>query len=499
MGITDRLKGGARKVGGTVKAARSIVREGLRAAGVRAKYEAGSRRKRLRDWTGDKTSIDTETRRSLGLIRQRSRDLVANHWAASRAKSVIQRNVVGSGIRPTVKGDASERMHEAVADFCCTTKLDPARRKTLYALQELIMGAIVESGEVLVVRQRRTSAQMRQLGLDLPLQIAVLEPDYLDPLVDGPLQNGNRSIQGVEIDPDTGAVVAYHLYRQHPGDVYHPRAMETIRVDARHVIHAFEEIRPGQSRGLPWGVSALIKMRDLSDYEDAQLVKQKVAAAFAAFVHHQEPYNLDDLYDPDGVPTTMQPGTVEYLRPGEDVTFSDPPRIDGFKDFSEVSVRAIAAAYNVTYEALASDYSNVNFSSGRMGWLEMQRHVDSWQGDLLIPQVCHRIEGWIREAAADVGIDPSGPRWKWTPPRREMIDPSSEVNASIRAVRGGLNSLSDEIRKLGRDPAEVFEEIADDYELMDALGIVLDSNASQTTQAGLTPTAVTQEMHQEEQ
>lgn len=451
---------------------------------VSARYEAGSRRKRLSSWTGSRSGINTETKRSLRLIRQRSRDLVANHWAAQRAKAVIASNVIGSGIKPTAKDN--EALSELLYRVCSGTQLDPRRRKTLYAIQELALGAVVESGECLIVRQRRTRSQMQRLRIDIPLQIQVLEADYLDELVDGMLPNGNFAIQGVEFD-DIGAIVAYHLFEQHPGEVFQWSRQESRRVPAEDVIHLFEEWRPGQVRGLPWGVSAMVKMRDLSDYEDAQLLKQKLSAALVGFIKDSGIGGpLDPLFDNNGVPETLSPGTMEYLRPGEDVVFSTPPQVSGFKDFSQINARAIAAAYNVTYESLTNDYSNVNFSSGRMGWIEMQRYIEHWQSDLMVAQMCLRVEEWIREAAQVMGIDASGPAWKWTPPRREMIDPVKETAAALAAVRGGLNSMPDEITKMGRMPEEVAQEIAAWNALIDSMGIVLDSDPRRMSQAGQT-------------
>ena len=471
----------ARTIGSAVGTLREAVAEGLKAAGVSAKYDAGSKRSRLKNWRGSDASINTETRRSLQTIRKRSRDLVANHWAAGRAKSVIQKNVIGSGIRPTSQ---NPEMEELLKALCNGTELDPRRRKTMYSIQGLVMGAIPESGEVLVIRQRRSRAEMERHGLTLPLQIQVMEADHIDILKDGVGPNGNVIKQGIEFD-STGAIVAYHLLDKHPGDTFawQRQSFESQRVLASDVCHPFEEWRPGQIRGLPWGISAMVKMNDLSDYEGAQLLKQKIAAAFAGFIYHDDRVDLDKLYDPEGVPTSLQPGTMEYLRPGESVEFSNPPKVEGMADFSRITTRAIAAAYNVTYEALTQDMSNVNFSSGRMGWLEMQRHIETWQREIMIAQVCLRFEEWIKEAAAMVGIV-DDTRWKWTPPRREMIDPVKESAAAIAMVRSGLSDRDDEIQKLGKNGDDVDNAQARANARADALGLVHDSDPRKLTQQG---------------
>lgn len=471
----------AKKAGGAAQSIRDAITAFRKAAGIRNQYDAGSRSDRLAGWRADDKSINAETRKSLELIRRRSRELVANHWAAGRAKSVIEKNVVGKGVKPA---SSDVRTEQLLKRICNDRSLDPRGKLTLYAQQRLAMGAIVESGEVLIVRQRRSMAEMRALGLSIPLQFVILEADHIDTLKDGRnYQTGNWIHQGVEIGP-LGQVVAYWLFDRHPGDVYRWNSYQSIRVDARDVIHAFDYLRPEQVRGLPWGVSAMVKMRGMSEYEDAQLTRQKIAAAFAAFIHHNDQSPLDDLYDPRGVPSTIQPGTVEYLRPGEGVTFSDPPSLGEMRDFSDINARHIASAYGVTYESLTGDYSQVNFSSGRMGWLEMHRHITTWQHEIMIAQVCLDIEKWIREAAAMVGVVDMSPAWKWTPPRREMIDPVRETSAAISAIRAGLSSRDDELQKLGRNPEDVDAEIAAGNARVDGLNIVLDSDPRKISQAG---------------
>jgi capsid protein len=37
-------------------------------------------------------------------------------------------------------------------------------------------------------------------------------------------------------------------------------------------LHLFERLRPGQVRGVPWFASVILKLRDLDDYDDAELI-----------------------------------------------------------------------------------------------------------------------------------------------------------------------------------------------------------------------------------
>ncbi|GAA0439656.1 MULTISPECIES: phage portal protein [Sphingomonas] len=86
------------------------------------------------------------------------------------------------------------------------------------------------------------------------------------------------------------------------------------------------------------------------------------------------------------------------------------------------------------YEALTGDLSNVNFSSGRMGWLEYQRSLAAWQWTMFIPQFCGAVVAWLIDAFAMIGEDVEGVTVRWTPPGREMINPAEEVKATRDAT-----------------------------------------------------------------
>ncbi|MDT9136289.1 phage portal protein, partial [Escherichia coli] len=75
----------------------------------------------------------------------------------------------------------------------------------------------------------------------------------------------------------------------------------------------------------------------------------------------------------------VEPGTFQYLRSGEEVTFSSPPSVEGYGEYTKVSLRAIAAGLGVPYEVLTGDLSEVSFISGRLGRLEYRDTVAAWQ------------------------------------------------------------------------------------------------------------------------
>jgi lambda family phage portal protein len=455
------------------------------------RYEAGTRGRRTEGWRTSPSSANAETAPALALLRDRSRDLVRNNQWAAKAVRVLDDRTVGTGIVPraVVAQDAGEAARRDAAearalwlDWAETPACDSEGRTDFYGMQSAIQRSVVEAGEALVRRRWRRASD----GLPVPLQLQLLEPDHLDLSKTQQLENGNRIIQGVEYNA-LGQRTAYWLFPEHPGDgsqLYFSRTITSARrVPAADVLHIYRADRIGQVRGVPWGACCLLKLRDFDDFDDATLQRQKIAACFAGFIHDLEGGMGEESTLPKDAAANpiydVEPGTLRPLGPGQGVTFSDPPEAGGFEEYARVSLLAIAAGYGVTYESLTGDLSRVNFSSGRMGWLDMDAGVRSWRRKGFVPQLCAGVWSWFMDAALLEGRLDERLRARWTPPRREMLDPLKEIKALREGVRSGFSSLSETIRSLGYEPEELLEELANDLELVDRLKLKLDSDPRQ--------------------
>ncbi|OGQ23510.1 MAG: phage portal protein [Deltaproteobacteria bacterium RIFCSPLOWO2_02_FULL_44_10] len=444
------------------------------------RYEAASNSRRTSGWIANDTSSNAEIGTALHRLRARSRDLVRNNPYANRAVQVISSNVVGAGIIPQPK---NKRMDELWSAWGDTTLCDSLGQHNFYGIQALAMREIVESGEILI----RRKILKPNTGSPLPLQLQVLEGDFINDTQDRLLDNGHFIHQGIEFDR-SGLRVAYYLYVQHPGESpLLGTGLETIRVPASEILHIYRIDRAGQIRGVPWGTPTLLKLKDFDEYEDAQLIRQKIAACFAAFVTEPDPPS-DHHPDKSGIDKNVEPGLIYELAPGKQITFGNPPTIGAdYEPYATINLRAVATGFGVTYEALTQDYSKVNFSSGRMGHIEFHRNIDQWRWLMLIPGLCEEVWNWFVEAAELANLI-SAKRIKkatWTPPRREMIDPVKETEAQIKAIRGGLKTLSETIREQGNDPEKQFEEMKQDNELLDKYRLQLDSDARKMSANGM--------------
>lgn len=450
-------------------------------------YDMAGKGRRGAAWMTQSTSANAEIQTSLVAARDRHRDLRRNNPWAKRAIEAIATNTVGYGITGEAKVDGQEspQLNARWRAWAESTACDADGQHDLYGLQALIMTTIAESGECLIRRRIRRLSD----GLPTPLQIQVLEPDHLDHGKTQLLPNGGRIVQGVEFDA-IGARVAYWLWRGHPGDlVGNPNA--SVRVPASEIAHVFRIDRPGQVRGMPWGAAVGTTLRDLDDYEDAYLFRNKLANCLMGFVYDHAAGLDASTTTGSPLPETMEPGLIAQLPAGKDIKFAAPPATDSYGPFVTQYLYRIAAGYGITYQALTGDLRSVNFSSGRMGWLEMQRNIDAWRWLMLIPQGLNAIANWWIEAEALARGTPAGLSLVWTPPRREMIQPVEEVAAKKDALRAGLTSLPEVHRELGANSRAVLNEIAETNQLLDELGIVLDSDPRKTSGSGLSTAAST--------
>jgi capsid protein len=115
------------------------------------------------------------------------------------------------------------------------------------------------------------------------MQVQVLEPDYLDTAKTTTLPNGGYIIQGVEFNAIGASAWPIGCSRRTlarssaTGSLLSARG----RVPASEVLHVFKGKRPGQVRAPSWFAPVLLRLKDFDEYEDATIMKQKIAACLS--------------------------------------------------------------------------------------------------------------------------------------------------------------------------------------------------------------------------
>lgn len=438
-------------------------------------YEAAAMGRRTQNWYRTATDANAAVGPNLARLRDAARDLVRNNPYAEAALATIVDHTVSWGIVPAAR-------HDAWTAWAESTAIDADGVHDLAGLEKLVVRTVVESGEVLVRRRWRRLED----NLPLPLQLQVLEPDFLDTLKDQTLPNGGRIIQGVEFDP-LGRRVAYWLFRSHPGasTLSTSTFSTSYRVPATDVLHVFKASRPGQVRGPSWFAPVLLRFKDFDEFEDATLMKQKIAACLAVLTSDVDgsapALGSTDPNSPEV--DTLEPGMILNVPPGRDVTVVNPPSVAEYDPYTKNMLRAIATGLHVSYEDLTGDYTATNFSSARMSRLRHWARVEDWRWRVLVPQFLNPVWAWAMEASALAGgrVVPST---EWTAPPLPMIEPDKEGLAIQRNIRSGISTLSEAIRERGYNREHFLDEMQRDFEDLDKRGLVLDCDPRKMTQAG---------------
>lgn len=450
---------------------------------VENRYDAAGSGRRMSGWNTPSSGPNTAIA-GLQKIRDRARDAVRNDWAGASNVRVWTTNLVGTGItpRPRTKNAALKAklndLWNAWVPFA-----DADGVLDFYGLQLLAARSWFASGEVFVRGRPRRAAD----GLPVPYQVQLLEADMV-PLLDASvwpgMQPGNMIYQGIEVNP-IGQRVAYWIYKKHPGD--NPPAVSSqdlTRVPAEFVQHVFDPQRPGQMRGVSDMASVIAKLRNVMDFDDAVLERQKLSNLFTLFITKALPTGAEDAMtglpfsgDPNEPIAGLEPGISQELLPGEDVKFSSPPDSGAnYTDFMRMQNLGVAAGAGTPYELMSGDVKDVSDRTLRVIINEFRRLCEQRQWLLFIPKVCKPIRAaWAdyAELAGTLTPDEAAEARKvdWAPQGWAYIHPVQDVQSKQLEVDAGFRSRSSVIAERGDDPDAVDQERADDNKREDSLGL----------------------------
>jgi lambda family phage portal protein len=468
--------------------------QAFNASATMAAWKGSTDNRRTRGWGATGASVNSLLATEVSQLRTRTRDLLRkNPWAANGMETFVS-NIVGNGLVPRLQLKDAKRKR-AVMDLWeeFTENCDADGVQSFYGQQAQVAHAFKEGGDCFGrFRPRRANE------LTIPVQIQILEAEFVDPSLNEILAYGGRVQAGIEFDV-LGRRTAYHMFREHPGDMLAFRNSERVRVPSESVMHVFHATRPGQIRGVPVLAAVLAKLWELEKYDDAEVMRKQVSAMFAGFLRKPD-LNSNPLgggqqegRDPDGTPlASLEPGTIQMLGPGEEITFSEPADVgSSYAPFMTFQLRQVAAAIGVTYEQLTGDLSGVNYSSIRAGLVEMRRRFSQLQRNVLVFQFCRPVWKRFIETAVLANRIPVPAdfrellrvQWVMTP-GWEYVDPEREINATIKKIRSGLSTRGREVTALGTDVEDIDEETSLENERTDRLQLTYDTDPRRVSAQG---------------
>ena len=186
---------------------------------------ASLRTRELASWMPLLGSADSDLLSELPTLVSRSRDLTRNHGVASGAIQTLVDNVIGTGLRLAAIPDyralgktkewADEWARQVETEWRSwaeSTECDATNALTFAGMTALVFRSSIVNGEAIAL-----PLWLEERGTRYATTMQLVEADRLSNPAGR--QDSKTMRSGIEIDM-YGAAVAYHLRKNHPGDVY---------------------------------------------------------------------------------------------------------------------------------------------------------------------------------------------------------------------------------------------------------------------------------------
>lgn len=448
-----------------------------------ASYAGASPEGANKGWRPRNKTEDALLLRDRATLMARARDLERNSSHISGAIQKICNNVIYTGIFPQPSLKTSDGKLRKTENQRIKTAYQGWSKHPwvqFYAVQELVLRHLWIDGEVLV--HRYWDDELRQQGLN-PLVLDVLESDYLDSQLNTERNdNGHAIKQGVEYNTK-GRPIAYHLFREHPGDIGAMGSRFTAerrRVPADEIKHIFFRKRGSQGRGASWLSSIIVEMRDFSEYQSSERIAARLASAFGAFIESPYPehqYNHPLIQDtgeaaptPSDIPKYFDPGRIDVLPPGMKINVAQYNRPgDSYEPFTKTSLKGASAGAGMSYENFSNDYEGSTYSSARQAMLEERRGYRKMQWFLVRQLLDWVWDTWVdygRLSRVISGSIPASVPVQWQFPGWDWIDPQKDAKSAKIELDMKITNRRRIAARRGYDWDEEIEELADEEQIL---------------------------------
>lgn len=439
----------------------------------------------------------------LPALRDACDDLARNNPVAVGAINTNVTNVVGTGltlqsnidwrvlnITEEAADDLQVQIEREWALFSESKDCDITRTLDFGGIQDVAFRSMLTKGDVFALLPYQK--QTREFPFGFRVQLIEAER-----VCNQSRARDTKEISGgVEKDLN-GAPIAYHIARTHPGSTLSPKTSEWDRVPAfntktglRNIVHLFDTIRIGQTRGVPYLAPIIEPLKQLGRYTEAELTAAVVSACFTVFIKTESGDGEISPMSPTsevGGSTSdtdykIAPGGIVGLAPGEDVSTASPGRPNAlFDPFVQAIYRQMGMALEMPYEVLIKHYT-ASYSAARAAMLDAWK-VFVKRRKLLAFNFCQVVyENWMYEQVASGRIVAPGyfddPIIRkaylgavWVGPTRGMIDETKEVQAATDRINISMSSIAEETAALtGTDWEKKLPQIRKERKVLKELG-----------------------------
>lgn len=524
---------------------RSINRSRIRSPAIKnsgyADGGASFEKDALRSWHPQRLSAKSDIDANLVTLRNRAADQAINTPIGAAAIMTSVMNTVGAGLQlfPRIpyrvlglsSDEARAWERHTIQEFKLwaeSRECDLFRRNNFMELQNIAYATYLTDGDSFALFRRKAPTR------DFPytLKIQLLEANRVsNPIGTGSMygtvnsygveqlnpNNGNRIINGVEIDKD-GALVAFWISNRVPGDIVTIDGYTTWeRVKAfgdytnmPNILQICHDERAEQFRGVPYLAPVLEHLKQIGRYCSAELTAAIIRSFLSVFFTNTSASNTIENILPDTygtLPDTSEgvvdaalyhlgPGTLNSLPKGVDVKAIDSANAQSAYDSYMTHLeKSVAAALDIPYEVLFKNF-NSSYSASRAALLQAQAEFKT-RRKWFATDFCQPIyEQWLMEAIVTGRIEAPGyfddpllrKAWStadWFGPAMSILDPVKDAEGSALRVAYGLSTREREAAEMtGSDFEDNAIALAYEEAFLNELGLQLGDKTEITARKG---------------
>lgn len=479
-------------------------------------FRAGERSGFRSDWQPRAKHPDEEGHESRDLIVQRSMDMDRNNPYAHALLESYTQHVVGTGPW-TIRSDSrpewlasagltrSQVMEwreaaDAVFDEACEC-IDSTRSMDIWEALRVLFKASLHGDSFARIFRGADTGDERMVSLLIREGLLCRTPQKR--------MHSDRIRYGVRFDA-SGAPDAYYLHDDYESPArwqsHQKKKGKGYKLVNRYdeagrlqVAHLMRVTRPGQSRGWPWLTTVMTSLDDAASYDEAELMAARMNACIG-LIRNRTNMTPSEMTRPgDGHREEDDidwfPGMVIDSPDGHELTPFTPNRPNStFGPFIDHVLTVICASQGYSAMVAMRDWRGANYSVSKAtinDALRTFRQEQRW----LVSRLLRPLREAVIEQAWMDGLLPPLPlydgrtgrvsavtrelmRASFDPPTHGWVDPTKDVQAAALEVKHRLNSRRNIMTSLGRNWRNVFDDLAEEDQLLRDMGIPEDAESA---------------------
>jgi lambda family phage portal protein len=383
----------------------------------------------------------------------------------------------------TYRADINELVEKTWLEWGKKGEADVTGKLSWKALRDLTITTVARDGEIFI---HLVKGFENKFGFAIQL----LESDNLDFNLNYDFNDKITIRNGIEYN-EWGKPLAYWFYKDKNINKFHNTTGfnkdDYKRIESKNVLHIFFKKSVSQRRGETWFAPVIERMRVLYDYENAELVSSLIESSKLGFFSKKAGSNAQDFsgdyIDKDENPViNTEPGSMSILPTGWEILKFDPQHpVSNFDSFTNTILRGMATGLGMSYNHLANDLRNVNYSSLRSVALEDR---DYWK--TLQVWSIEEVENEIFSVWLEFAIISGKLKLSWEEAEEvkeniiwqcrgyRSVDPFKETKANVEALKNGLKTRTEILAEEGKDFLDTLEQLRYEKEKIEEYGIIID-------------------------